>query len=152
MAKAAPVVLTQHYSVAAELMCEVTAAPVVLTQQIPSEVYKFASERLLTIMSIFLSGCMLSGKVPSALMHEVIIPLLKCKSIFFINTKNPFAKLLPMKSKLMFVHLIKRTLTLIALVFTNKLTFLREQMSINIKIYTLMRNKEQCITMCWRIA
>ena len=36
---------------------------------IPSEVYKFASERLLTIMSIFLSGCMLSGKLPSALMH-----------------------------------------------------------------------------------
>ena len=28
---------------------------------IPSEVYKYASERLLTIMSIFLSGCMLSG-------------------------------------------------------------------------------------------
>ena len=44
-----------------------------------SEVYKFASERLLTIMSIFLSGCMLSGKLPSILMHIVIIPLLKCK-------------------------------------------------------------------------
>ena len=28
---------------------------------IPSEVYKFASEQLLTIMSIFLSGCMLAG-------------------------------------------------------------------------------------------
>ena len=28
---------------------------------IPSEVYKFASERLLTIMSIFLSGCMLTA-------------------------------------------------------------------------------------------
>ena len=27
---------------------------------IPSEVYKFASERLLTMMSIFLSGCMLT--------------------------------------------------------------------------------------------
>ena len=36
---------------------------------ISSEVYKFASERLLTIMSIFLSGCMLSGKLPSTLMH-----------------------------------------------------------------------------------
>ena len=47
---------------------------------IPSEVYKFASERLLTNMSIFLSGCMLSGKLPSILMHVVIIPLLKCKS------------------------------------------------------------------------
>ena len=32
---------------------------------IPSEVYKFASEHLLTITSIFLSGCMLSGKLPS---------------------------------------------------------------------------------------
>ena len=33
---------------------------------IPSEVYKFASERLLTIMSIFVSGCMLlvSYRVP----------------------------------------------------------------------------------------
>ena len=47
---------------------------------IPSAVYKFASERLLTIMSIFLSGCMLSGKPSSTLMHVVITPLLKCKS------------------------------------------------------------------------
>ena len=47
---------------------------------IPSEVYKFASWRLLTIMSIFLSGCMLTGNLPSTLMHVVIIPLLKCKS------------------------------------------------------------------------
>ena len=47
---------------------------------IQSEVYKFTSERLLTIMSIFLSGCMLSGRLPSTLMHVVIIPLLKCKS------------------------------------------------------------------------
>ena len=41
---------------------------------------KFASERLLTIMSIFLSGCMISGKLQSTLVHLVIIPLLKCKS------------------------------------------------------------------------
>ena len=40
---------------------------------IPSEVYKFASERLLTIMSIFLSGCMHSGKLLSTLMHVVIM-------------------------------------------------------------------------------
>ena len=45
-----------------------------------SEVYKFASERLLTIMSIFLSCCMRNGKLLSTLMHVVIIPLLKCKS------------------------------------------------------------------------
>ena len=31
-------------------------------------------------MSIFLSGCMLTGKLPTSLMHVVIIPLLKCKS------------------------------------------------------------------------
>ena len=43
---------------------------------IPSEVYKFASERLLTIMSIFLSGCMLTGKLPNTLLHVIIIPLL----------------------------------------------------------------------------
>ena len=36
---------------------------------IPSEVYKFTSECLLTIMSVFLSRCMLSGKLPSTLMH-----------------------------------------------------------------------------------
>ena len=30
---------------------------------VPSEVCKFASERLLTILSIFLSGCMLTGKL-----------------------------------------------------------------------------------------
>ena len=47
---------------------------------IPSKVYKFASERLLTLMSIFHSGCMLTGKLPNSLMHVVIIPLLKCKS------------------------------------------------------------------------
>ena len=47
---------------------------------IPSEVYKFASEHLLTIMSIFLSRCMLSGKLPNTLMHVVIIPQLKFKS------------------------------------------------------------------------
>ena len=29
------------------------------------KVYKFASERLLTMMSIFLSGCMLTGKLPN---------------------------------------------------------------------------------------
>ena len=47
---------------------------------IPSEVYEFVSDQLLTTMSIFLSGCMLTGKLPSTLMHVVIIPLLKCKS------------------------------------------------------------------------
>ena len=31
-------------------------------------------------MSIFLSGCVLSGKLPSTIMHIVIIPLLNCKS------------------------------------------------------------------------
>ena len=31
-------------------------------------------------MSIFLSGCMLTGKLPNSLIHVVIIPLLKCKS------------------------------------------------------------------------
>ena len=46
---------------------------------IPSEVYKIASEQLLSMMSIFLSGCMLTGKLASTLMHVVIIPLLKCK-------------------------------------------------------------------------
>ena len=45
-----------------------------------SEVYKFASERLLTMMSILLSGCMMTGKLKNSLMHVVIIPLLKCKS------------------------------------------------------------------------
>ena len=47
---------------------------------IPSEVHKLVSEQLLTMMSIFLSGCMLTGKLPSTLMHIVNILLLKCKS------------------------------------------------------------------------
>ena len=38
--------------------------------EIIHEVYKFASERLLTMMSIFLSGCMLTGKLPNSLMNE----------------------------------------------------------------------------------
>ena len=60
---------------------------------IPSEVYKFASERLLTMMSIFLSGCMLTCKVPSTLMHVVIVPLLKCKSKdpADVNNSRPIA-------------------------------------------------------------
>ena len=60
---------------------------------IPSEAYKFASERLMTIMSIFLSMCMPTGKLPSTLMHLVIIPLLKCKSKdpADVNTYRPIA-------------------------------------------------------------
>ena len=38
--------------------------------RIPSEVYKFASERLLTMMSIFLFGCMPTGKLINSLMHH----------------------------------------------------------------------------------
>ena len=44
---------------------------------IPSKVNKFASALLLTMMSIFLSGCMLTGKLPNSLVLVVIIPLLK---------------------------------------------------------------------------
>ena len=47
---------------------------------IPSEVYNFALDRLLSMMSIFLSGFMLTGSLPTTIMHIVIIPLLKCKS------------------------------------------------------------------------
>ena len=50
------------------------------TDGIPSEVYKFALERLLTMMSILISGCMLTGKLQSTFLHVVLIPLLQCKS------------------------------------------------------------------------
>ena len=42
-------------------------------------------------MSIFLSGCMLTGKLPTILMHVVIIPLLKCKSKdpAYVNNYRP---------------------------------------------------------------
>ena len=53
-----------------------------------SEVYKFASERLLTMMSIFLFGCVLTGKLPSTLKHVVIIPLLKSKSKDPVDVNN----------------------------------------------------------------
>ena len=55
---------------------------------IPSEVYKFASERLLTMVSIFHSGCMLTCKRPSTLMHVVNIPPLNCKSIDPADVNN----------------------------------------------------------------
>ena len=55
---------------------------------IPSEVYKFASERLLTIMSIFFSSCMLTSRLLSTIMHVVIIPLLKCKSKYPTDVNN----------------------------------------------------------------
>ena len=78
---------------------------------IPSEVYKFASERLLTIMSIFLSGCMLSGKLPSTLMHVVIIPLLKCKSKdpADVNNYRPIAIATPLSKVLEQVLLLQLT-------------------------------------------
>ena len=56
--------------------------------RIPSEIYKFASERLSTMISIFISGCMLTGKLPSTLLHVVIIPLLKCRSKDPANVNN----------------------------------------------------------------
>ena len=37
-------------------------------------------ERLLTMMSTSLSGCMLTGKLSNYLLHVVIIPLLECIS------------------------------------------------------------------------
>ena len=40
------------------------------------------------MMSIFLSGCMLTGTLPSTLMHVVIIPLLKCKSKDPVDVNN----------------------------------------------------------------
>ena len=55
---------------------------------IPSEVYKFASVWLLMMMSIFLYGFMLIGKLPSNLMHVVIIPQLKCKTKDTPNVKT----------------------------------------------------------------
>ena len=55
---------------------------------ISSEVYKFASERRLTMMSIFLFGCMLTGKLPSTMVHVVITQLLKCKSKDKANINN----------------------------------------------------------------
>ena len=50
-----------------QIVGELKSKKAVGNDGIPSEVYKFASEQLLTIMSIFLSGCMLSGKLPSIL-------------------------------------------------------------------------------------
>ena len=46
-----------------------------------SDVNKFASERLLPLCQYcFPVVCLLACKLPSTLMHVVIIPLLKCKS------------------------------------------------------------------------
>ena len=75
--------------------------------EIPSEVYKFASDRLLTRMTIFLSGCMLTGKLPSTLMHVVIIPLLKCKSKdpADVNNYRPIANALALSKVLVQVLL-----------------------------------------------
>lgn len=47
---------------------------------IPGEVFKHASPRLLTVMAIFLSACLLTKKLPARLMRVVVIPLLKCSS------------------------------------------------------------------------
>jgi len=47
---------------------------------IPSEVYKYASRRLLTLLSILISACLKSSVLPRKLMHVTVIPILKCKS------------------------------------------------------------------------
>lgn len=48
-----------------------------------SEVYEYASDRLLTIISSVLPGCIQTGMLPSILIDGVLIPLLKLK------TKDP---------------------------------------------------------------
>ena len=53
-----------------------------------SEVYNFTSERLQTMMSMFLSGCMLTGNLQSTPMHVVTIVLLKCKSKDPVDANN----------------------------------------------------------------
>ena len=55
---------------------------------IPSEVYKFASERRLTTVSIFFPVCILTGKIRNTLMHVVIIPLLKFRSKYPGDVNN----------------------------------------------------------------
>ena len=40
------------------------------------------------MMSIFISGCMVTGKLPSTLMHLVLIPLMKCKSKDPVDVNN----------------------------------------------------------------
>ena len=58
-------------------------------------VYKFASEQLLTIMSTFLSRCMLTGKLPSTLIHVVIILLLLLKQMLTITGQLQLPQLSP---------------------------------------------------------
>ena len=55
---------------------------------IPGEVFKYASPRLLTIMCILLSSCLLMRKLPNELMKVVLIPLLKCRSKDPSDTNN----------------------------------------------------------------
>lgn len=50
---------------------------------IPGEVYKHASHRLITVLALFLSGCIRAKQLPRDVMHVIVIPLLKCK------TKDP---------------------------------------------------------------
>ena len=85
------VLLLQQYYYFSSITTSVVLLEVLLLQQyyyfssvtsegIPSEVYKFASERLLTnYVNIPFRLYMLAGKLPSTLMQVVIISLLKCK-------------------------------------------------------------------------
>ena len=50
---------------------------------IPGEVYKYASHRLIAVLALFLSGCIQVKELPRQVMHVTVIPLLKCK------TKDP---------------------------------------------------------------
>ena len=61
---------------------------------IPSELQKFASERLLTIMSIYLSGCVLTGK------RRMVDELL------FFDYSSPFCFLF-IEFHYIFPHLLK---------------------------------------------
>ena len=50
--------------------------------------HKYTSERLLTISSIFLFGYMLTGKLPSTIMHVVSMSQQKCKSKDIADVNN----------------------------------------------------------------
>jgi len=46
---------------------------------VPAEVYKYASNRLLTLLSIFYTSCLRLNFLPEELMHVILVPLIKNK-------------------------------------------------------------------------
>ena len=101
-------------------------------------------------MSIFLSGCMLTGMLPRTLMNVVIIPLVKCKSKdpADVNNYRPIA-IAPALSKVLEQVLLSRLAWTADSQFGFKQTHGTEMAIFALKQTDFYRNQDTPVYMCF---